>query len=172
MKTSPVTLFLSSPDFYDKVYLFDPERLTYEICLKSVKNIDNRLVSGMASIKEGHFLAFYKYRDTLWLVFGSNVYPVTESLTSNWSMEKWKPMPKNRLSSHEMKVKAAVFSRRTFQLIHNGSVVEDQNYVVVENDPDTRPFVIWDDEDEDFLLWMHNMLHSLERKNVALNNWH
>lgn len=155
-------IVLGAPDVYQEVFLLHPETLHYEISSKNHPDIDCKAVSGMASLKERGFSAFYKYRNSLWVAFDSRVHAVTDAVTSNWSMESWKPVTPG---------KAPVSSARRFGLIDSGTVVEERNYAIVENNPDTRPFVIWDDEDEDFLLWMHNVLHSPERRALLFETW-
>lgn len=172
MMNSQEPLVLQSLDGFDKVFLFNPERLSYEIASKEGLGMDGGAVSGMASLKEGGFCALYKYQNGLWAAFDCRSYAVTKALTSTWSMEDWKPAGKGKRSFFAfLKDAEPVSSARRFELIHNGTVVEQRSYTIVESDPDTRPFVIWDDEDEDFLLWMHNMLHGLERQELVRRGW-
>ncbi len=165
-------LILTSPELFDRVFLFDPETLRYEVSPKNVSCTDKKTANGMASLKEGGFCALYNHQNRLWAAFDARVYAVTDALTSNWSMEDWKPAAdREKKFLSILKSGAPVSSARKFRLIQNNTVLEERSYIIVENDPATRPFVIWDSEDEDFLLWMHNVLHSDERKHLVLENW-
>lgn len=166
-------LILSHHHAHGEVFAFEPSSLSFRVMPESVSPATVANVSGIASLKEGGFSAFYKYDSSLWVCFDTRRYSVTNALKSRWNMGEWTPRdhPRQRGLFAVLKATPALFSERVFELIQDSCVVERRNYVIEEPDPDIRPFVFWGEDLEDFLLWMHDTLHSDERKGLLMQIW-
>jgi hypothetical protein len=171
MKGIDVPLILKSMEDFETMFLLDPEALRYEVTSRALTGVDDGMISGIASLKEKEFTACYKYHDALWVLLRGRTYLVTPRLNSRWKMNEWEFSGGKSLLAAAFTKGRTASSRRFFDLILDGAIVEHHTYLVVESDVDSRPFVIWDAEDEDFLLWLHNTLSSPERQAQALRQW-
>lgn len=148
------------------VLVFDPERVSHEVASASSLGLDSTEFSGSASLREGGFSALYKHGGALWVAFGSRKYRVSDNLTSEWTMEPWRRLqPKSFFRSSNI-----ASSARQFTLKKGGVPELVRNYEILD-DFDIRPFTFWGEDLEDFLLWIHEMLRSLEKLDWALSSW-
>lgn len=162
-------LFLRTPHAHDEVLVFEPEGVTYEVASLKALGLGSAAFSGMGSLREGGFSAFYKHGGALWVAFGSKKLPVTEELTSEWTAEPWRRLQPKGFFRFGTSANMAS-SARQFTLKKGGVPELVRNYEIVD-DFDTRPFTFWGEDLEDFLLWIHEMLRSPEKLDWALSSW-
>ena len=150
MQTKP-PLALQQHGQFDTVVLLDPVRMSYSF-QKKAPTEQNRLpdsLSGWTAIVNGIVCSMFKFDDALWIGFDCRAYEVTSALDSEWVKH----------------------GTRNFVLYCAGETIENIHYSLRNVASSIEPFVVWDEESSDFLLWMHNMLHSPERRSLVLRDW-
>lgn len=144
-------MILESKDDFDQLAAFDPSTGTYRLLSrKQHSELTNIPASGSYSIVNGAMLSLYRRGGVLYLRVGDLEFKLTDDVTSTLIQEG---------------------DNRLFQLIRSGNLLYVVRYVPpvpeVALRIDPTPFV--EEEDFDFLLFVHKVLTEAGRRHRVYN---